>query len=134
MTTADRYLLGRVSRYHVLIPTQAILRISQADAAAADHSRAGEVIDLRVLLGGAGDEPGVAIALDMRDTAAVLVVDTVGDMMTIAPAEFFALPRIFGLARGLFDAACRRTVEGAHPLRLRRQLRVSGDPGMAEPL
>ncbi len=119
MTIADRYLLCHVGRYSVSIRAQAIVRVWQTDPATKDPSYSAEPIDLRVLLGGAG--PGIAIAFETPATVEVLLVDRVSGMATIEEAEFFALPLIFGFARTLFDAACRRAIAGVHPLRLRRQ-------------
>ncbi|WP_020177374.1 hypothetical protein [Methyloferula stellata] len=120
---ADRYLLGRAGRTHLSIRTQAIKRVWRMDAAAPAYPA--EPIDLRLLLGGTDEEPGVAIAFETGETIAVLIIDAVGGMATIPETEFFALPQVFGFARDLFDAACCREVEGTHPLRLRRQLNLS---------
>jgi hypothetical protein len=57
----------------------------------------------------------------MADAVCVLIVDAVSEMANIAEDAFMALPGVFGFARGLFDAACRDPIGGAHPLRLRRQ-------------
>ncbi len=40
-------------------------------------------------------------------------------MVSIEAQAFVALPPVFYFARGFFDAACRRPIDGAHPLRLR---------------
>ncbi len=118
--TGERYLLGRAGHTHLAIPTQVIEHIWRMD----DTAPVGPAnrIDLRLLLDGSDAEPGVAIALA---TDGVLIVDAVNGMATIPEAEFFALPQVFGFIRTIFDAACRREVEGAHPLRLRHQLNLS---------
>jgi hypothetical protein len=122
MTTDDeRYLLCRVGRYPVAVRARAILRVWQRDLATTDASYVGEPIDLRILLSGASAEPGTGIAFETPDAVNVLIVDRVSGMATIAEAEFLALPLVFGYARSLFDAACRRVVEGGHPLRLRHR-------------
>jgi hypothetical protein len=134
MTKTDRYLLGRAGHTHISIRTQAILRVWRTDATAPSQPYDARPIDLRVLLGGATPEPGIAIALETGEAAGVLIIDAVSGMVTIPESEFFALPQVFGFARDLFDAACRRAIEGVHPLRLRSQFSMSADYGFGSPL
>jgi hypothetical protein len=127
--TEDRYLLGRAGRTHLSIRTQAIERVWRMDGAA--PANPADPIDLRLLLGGSDAEPGIAIALETGKTIAVLIVDAVNGMVTLPDDAFFALPQVFGFARTLFDAACSRAIEGAHPLRLRHQLNLSDIQALA---
>jgi hypothetical protein len=120
MTIGDRYLLCRAGRYHISIPVDAVLRIWRTETP--DPSYSAKPVDLRLVLGEADADAGVAVAFEMPDGVGVLVVDVVSGMASIAEDEFVELPAVFGFACTLFDAACRRAVEGVHPLRLRRQL------------
>ncbi len=128
MTVEDRYLLCRVGRYHISMPVEAVVRIWRAETP--DPSYSGKPVDLRRLLGEADVDPGVALAFEMPDAIGVLVVDAVSGMANIAEDEFVELPPVFDFACTLFDAACRQPIEGAHPLRLRRQpsLEAASDP------
>jgi hypothetical protein len=134
MSAADRYLLGRAGPAHISIRTQAIERVWRMDAAILDETYGAEPIDLRILLGGSKLEPGVAIAFGMDETVGLLIVNAVSGMASIPDDEFFALPQVFSFARHLFDAACRRPIEGAYPLRLRQQLNASNLHALAAPL
>lgn len=127
--TAHRYLLGRAGRTHISIRTQAIERVWRMDGEPPAYRA--NPIDLRLILGGIDTEPGVAIAFETDETIAVLIVDAINGMATIPDDAFLALPQVFGFARTLFDAACSREVEGAHPLRLRRQLSLSDIQALA---
>jgi hypothetical protein len=119
MVIEDRYLLCRTGRYHVMVPVDAVLRIWRAETP--DPPYSAKPIDLRLLLGDACVDAGVAIAFETPDRISVLVVDAVSGMAKIAEEEFVELPQFFGFARQFFDAACRTVVDGAHPLRLLRQ-------------
>ena len=88
---------------------------------APDPSYSAKPVDLRLLLGSTDVDAGVAVAFEMPDRVGVLVVDVVSGMANIAEDEFVELPPVFDFACTLFDAACRKAIEGAHPLRLRRQ-------------
>lgn len=93
-----------------------------------------EPIDLRGLLGSVGSGDGIAIGFEMSEAVGVLIVDRISGMATLAEGEFIALPKVFGFGRGLFDAACRREIEGGHPLRLRLEPKLSADQSWLGPL
>lgn len=132
MTIEDRYLLCRAGRYHISIPVDAVLRIWRTGTP--DPSFSAKPVDLRLLLGGADTDAGVAVAFEMPDRVGVLVVDVVSGIASIAEDEFVELPPVFGFACTLFDAACRRAVDDVHPLRLRRQPRLPNGEALSGPL
>jgi hypothetical protein len=115
----DSYLLCRAGTYHIAIPAEAVLRIWQMETP--DAAFSAEPTDLRRIFGISATGAGVAIALELPDGVGVLVIDAVRGMASIADDDFVELPPVFEFARQLFDAACRKSIEGAHPLRLRRQ-------------
>jgi hypothetical protein len=128
----ERYLLCRTGPYHISILAKAVLRIWQMETPGPSFSA--KPIDLRRVFGTSATDAGVAIALEMSDSVGVLVVDAVSGMAHIAEDDFVELPLAFAFARRLFDAACRRGVDGAHPLRLRRQPTLPDSEASSDPL
>jgi hypothetical protein len=111
---------------------KAVLRIWQIETPGPSFSA--KPIDLRRMFGSSASDAGVAVALEMSGSVGVLVVDAVSGMAHIAEDDFVELPPVFTFARQLFDAACRRAVDGAHPLRLRHQPTLPDSEASSDPL
>ncbi|QAY95139.1 hypothetical protein CWB41_04840 [Methylovirgula ligni] len=117
----ERYLLCRVERYAIAIGVDAVRNIGGTDSAPPDRALSSARIDLRALLQVPVHGPGVVVALRIDDADISLIVETVARIETIADSAFAPLPPAFEHARSLFDGACRRPIDGQHPLRLRLQ-------------
>ena len=134
MTKSERYLLCQAARYPLVIRAQTMLRIWPINAPTPEPFQDLEPLDLRRLLGGLTSEEGIAIGLERAKTVGVLIVDRIGGFTILAESEFVALPAVFEFACGIFDAACRREIDGGHPLRLRPDPNGSSDQALLGPL
>lgn len=119
MMASERYLLCHAGGTAFLLRAHLLRHIWTRSTPAPDEFRAVEAVDLRQHQGHAAAEAGVALGLEMPGGADVLLVDRIGSFSDVSEDEFLALPSVFEFARQTFDAACRRTIEGVRPLRLR---------------
>jgi hypothetical protein len=124
MTPDASYLFGRVGSFGLLVPAAMVTHVfaeNTIDAPA--PTDAGAAIDLRALFCLDASQSGPHITLRTDAGVAVVVVDHVASLHRLTDADFRPLPAAFDYARTVFDAVCRRPIEGILALRLRRDPR-----------
>jgi hypothetical protein len=127
MNGSKSYLFGRVGRFGLLIPAVLISHVSLADEMKPD------VFDLRGLFGLEASGGGAQASLSAGgERGCTIIFDRIGKLHTIADSEFLALPAQFNYAGGMFDAICRREIEGLNGLRLRHDPQFRSMPGPSQ--
>ncbi|HEY1736551.1 MAG TPA: hypothetical protein VGG12_07895 [Methylovirgula sp.] len=116
---SERYLFCQAGGYAFLLRAEFMRHIWSQEESPPDDFHATNPIDLRQRIGGASQPNFISLGLDLPGGLSVLLVERIGRFAEIDDDEFLALPAVFDFAGALFDAACRREIEGAYPLRLR---------------
>ncbi len=119
MMASERYLFCSAGGTAFLLRAHFIRHIWARSTPAPEEFQDVEAVDLRQRQGRAVREEGIALGLEMPGGADILLVDRIGSFSDVSEDEFMPLPSVFEFARHTFDSACRRPIEGVHPLRMR---------------
>ena len=126
------YLHGRVGPYRLLLPAARVLEVwpHRAGADPAQWRRRSlAAYDLRGLMGvrPGPDAAHVAYGATPEDpAAAVLTLDEIMGLVTLAPDALAALPAVSSRTADIFDAVTRAPLGARHGLRLKVQPNFAG--------